>query len=151
MITSVSFDMDGTLCDFYGVPEWLSCLMNEDTYPYEVAAPLIHMATLARRIHQLQALGVKVKIISWLSKNGSDDFNEAVTATKIDWLAKHLPSVKFDEIIIVPYGTPKEIFSDGILFDDEERNRENWNKAGENMNSFNVGNILEVLKMVTEM
>ena len=34
--------------------------------------------------------------------------------------------VKFDEIIIVPYGTPKETLSTGILFDDEERNRNEW-------------------------
>lgn len=151
MITSVSFDMDGTLADFYGVPEWLSCLMDEDTYPYEVAAPLIHMSTLARRIHQLQALGVKVKIISWLSKNGSDEYNDAVTTAKINWLAKHLPSVKFDEVVIVPYGTPKEIFSDGILFDDEERNRKNWSDAGDSMWSFDVDNILGALKWIAEM
>ena len=28
------FDMDGTLCDFYGVEGWLNCLMAEDVRPY---------------------------------------------------------------------------------------------------------------------
>jgi 5'(3')-deoxyribonucleotidase len=52
-----------------------------------------------------------------------------VTAAKYAWLSKHLPSVDFDEIHVVPYGTPKQVFAhsdNDILFDDEAKNRENW-------------------------
>ena len=56
-------------------------------------------------------------------------YNDVVTASKKEWLAIHLASVHFDEITIVPYGTPKENFlhtPNDILFDDEEKNRNNW-------------------------
>jgi hypothetical protein len=62
----------------------------------------------------------------------------------MEWLAKHLPSVEWDRISIVEYGTPKENFCEtpfDILFDDEEKNRENWNGI-----AFDVDNILGILK-----
>ena len=37
------FDMDGTLCDFYGVEGWLNCLMAEDVRPYVEARPFYDM------------------------------------------------------------------------------------------------------------
>ena len=46
-------------------------------------------------------------VVSWLSKNGSEKYNNAVTETKMEWLANHMPSVKWNEIKIVEYGTPK--------------------------------------------
>jgi len=68
-------------------------------------------------------------IVSWLSKNGTPDYNARVTTAKRNYLKKHLPSVEFDEIIIVPYGTPKQNFIknvNDILFDDEKPNCDNW-------------------------
>lgn len=72
--------------------------------------------------------------------------NEAVTEVKRQWLAKHLPSVQWNRIIIVPYGTPKETYCENpldILFDDEERNRDNWTGR-----AFDVENIMEILKEI---
>jgi hypothetical protein len=92
----------------------------------------------------MQKIGFKFGIVSWLSKNGSDEYNKAVTESKKNWLKKHLPSVVWDEIKIVPYGTPKKkVVSDlnSFLFDDEERNRIEWGE-----NSFDVENILATLK-----
>lgn len=126
---AVYLDMDGTMVDFYGVPNWLDYLLNEDTTPYEVAAPRINFSLLARYIHKLQAAGVAVGIISWTSKNGSENFNKQVEAAKLEYLRRKLPSVEWDEIHIVPYGVPKYLVADmpdGILFDDEKRNREEW-------------------------
>ena len=57
---------------------------------------------------------------------GNLSHDEMVTKAKIEWLRKHLKSVEFKEIHIVPYGTPKhEVVKDknGILFDDEEGRR----------------------------
>jgi hypothetical protein len=70
-------------------------------------------------------------------------YDNAVTSAKIAWLAKYLPSVKFDNIFIVPYGTPKSTLASGILFDDEEKNRDDWGK-----NAFDVDNIIEVLRAI---
>ena len=144
MKITINFDMDGTIADLYGMKNWLECLNNEDTTPYEIAKPLLRFATLARVLNNLQKRGYNIAIISWLSKNGSAEYNEAVTEAKLEWLAKHLPSVNWDEITIIPYGTPKENYcynENDILFDDEMKNRANWlGKA------YDVNNIIEVLK-----
>ena len=143
---TINFDMDGTIADLYGVENWLEYLLNGDTTPYEVALPLVRLATLARRLNTLQRNGYNLAIISWLSKSGTEEYNKAVAEVKIEWLRKHLPSVEWDRITIVPYGTPKENFCDNpldILFDDEEKNRINWTGR-----AYDVNNILEILREI---
>lgn len=125
----VWFDMDGTIADLYGIEGWLEALRAEDTLPYEQAGTLVNMAQLAKLLHKLQAVGYGIGIISWTSKCGSDLYNGQVALTKMCWLHKHLPSVSWDEIRIVAYGTPKQTFKrydDDILFDDEANNRKTW-------------------------
>lgn len=143
MIKAIYFDMDGTIADLYGVEGWLDDLIAENVRPYAEAKPLLNLSLLARYIHKAQAKGYTVGIISWLSKCGSDAYNEAVTAVKREWLAKHLPSVEWDEIHIVKYGTPKSTCRScpGILFDDEQRNLDEWG-AG----AVIASNLLEILR-----
>ena len=144
MTRTIFFDMDGTIADLYGVENWLDFLIASDSLPYEIAKPLIRLSSLARILHRLQDEGYRVGIISWLSKNSTPEYDEKVTEAKKNWLKTHLPSVEFDEINIVPYGTAKELFAKtekDILFDDEEKNRQNW--TGE---AFGVENILEILR-----
>jgi hypothetical protein len=140
---TIWFDMDGTIADLYGVENWLPMLIASDTTPYAMAKPLVKLSTLARTLNRLQAEGYRLGVISWLSKSGTPAYNAAVTATKYAWLKKHLPSVRFDEINIVPYGMNKNIFNKGndILFDDEKPNRENWTGI-----AYDVDNIIENLK-----
>ena len=133
--------MDGTIADLYGVDGWLEMLIDSDPTPYEIARPLLRMATLARLLNRLQREGWEIGIVSWLSKSGTEAYNRAVTEAKREWLAKHLKSVRFDYIDILPYGTPKEVGRNGILFDDEERNRTNWNEI-----AYDVNEIIETLK-----
>lgn len=143
-MTTINFDMDGTIADLYGVENWLDDLIASNTRPYEIAKPLLNLSALARRLNALQRRGYRIAIISWLSKSGTAEYNEAVAKAKIDWLTTHLASVRFDEIHIVEYGTPKQNFLHNptdILFDDEERNRLAWTG-----NAYDVGNILEVLR-----
>lgn len=144
MTTTIFFDMDGTIADLYGVNNWLDYLLASDTLPYEIAKPLVKLNSLARILNRLQRNGYKIGIISWLSKNGSDEYNNAVAEVKKNWLRKHLASVKFDEIHIVNYGTPKQVFAktaNDILFDDEKLNRDNWTGK-----AFDVDEIIEILK-----
>ena len=143
---TINFDMDGTIADRYGVDNWLEYLINEDIYPYANAQPMLRLCTLARKLNALQRAGYDLAIVSWLSKSGSRAYNDAVTVAKLGWLRKHLPSVNWDRITIVPYGTPKENFCENpldVLFDDEERNRNNWTGR-----AFDVENILEILKEI---
>ena len=126
MKKEINLDMDGVLAGLYGVDNWLEDLESENTRPYRVAKPLVNMNTLAKQIHKLQATGYEVNIISWTSKSGSADYNAKVADEKKKWLRRHLRSVQFNNIHILPYGTPKENYGSGILFDDEERNRRNW-------------------------
>lgn len=144
MTTTIFFDMDGTIADLYGVENWLDYLLASDTLPYEVAKPLLRLNALARILNRLQREGYHIGIISWLSKGGTDEYNNAVAEVKRDWLKKHLASVSFDEIHIVKHGTPKQMFAktaNDILFDDEKPNRDNWTGK-----AFDVDAILEILK-----
>jgi hypothetical protein len=145
MKKKIYLDMDGTICDLYGVDEWLFKLQHEDASPYIEAKPLVNFSHLARVIHKLQSAGFTVGIISWLSKNGSTKYNVEVAKAKMEYLTKHLKSVRFDEIHIVAYGTPKCLFAPDhcYLFDDEEKNRLQWNGT-----AFDEKNLLEMLHLL---
>ena len=145
---TIYLDLDGTVIDFYGVPNWLECLEAQDSTPYRVAKPLVPLSTLARYLNRLQARGYNIGIISWLSKSGTDKFNAEVAEVKREWLAKHLPSVKWDEIHIVPYGVPKSTCAtcpNAILFDDEQRNLNEWTASTYNM-AYNADLLMEILR-----
>lgn len=138
---TIWFDMDGTIANLYGVQGWLEKLMNEDATPYAEAEPLLRLAGLARVLNRLQREGYKLGIVSWLAKGATAKYNEAVTEAKIEWLKVHLKSVRFDYIDIIEYGTPKHIGRNGILFDDEEKNRKEWGEG-----AYDVQNIIETLR-----
>lgn len=142
----INFDLDGTIANLYEVENWLEYLIAEDTTPYRVAKPLVRFATLARRLNTLKAEGYEIAVITWLAKGATEEYNRAVAETKKAWLKKHLPTVEWNEIIIVPYGTPKENFCHNpldVLFDDEEHNRVNWTGR-----AYGVENILETLRNI---
>ena len=144
---TIFFNMDGTIADLYGVTNWLDYLMEENTFPYEMAKPLLRLSALAKILNRLQREGFRIGIISWLCKCGTDEYNKKVTAAKEKWLKTHLKSVKFDEINIVKYGTNKDNFrhtDKDLLFDDEEKNRKNW--GGQ---AYDVHNILKNLKGIS--
>lgn len=141
MKKEIWFDMDGTIADLYGVDGWLDMLLNENAKPYEIAKPLVNMRELAKVLNRLIEKGWEIGVISWLAKNGTNDYNKKVATAKMKWLAKYLKSVKFAKIDIVEYGTPKQINRNGILFDDEKQNRENWLGI-----AYNVENIIQVLR-----
>lgn len=141
MIKEIWFDMDGTIADLYGVENWLPKLIAEDETPYKTAKPLVNMQVLARTLNNLRHNGYTINIVSWLSKGGSESYNERVTTAKKNWLKSHLKSVEFSKIDIIEYGIPKENGRNGILFDDEEQNRKNWNGI-----AYSAENILETLR-----
>ena len=144
---AVYFDMDGTIADLYGVEGWLDSLIAEQTKPYREAKSLVNMRKLSYELNRLQRAGYHIGIITWLPKNSSDEYAEKVALAKRKWLERHLGSVAWNEICIARYGTPKnEVveYPNGVLFDDEERNRKEW-MLGDGL-AFNVNTIIETLK-----
>jgi len=142
MKKEIWFDMDGTIANLYAVEGWLDYLINEDVFPYAEAATMLNFSLFARLLNKLQAGGWKIGIISWTSKKGSEEYNLAVELVKRAWLARHLPSVEWDEIKVVRYGTNKYIeCGGGILFDDEEGNRNSWKDE-----AYEPSQIIEILK-----
>ena len=131
MIKEIWFDMDGTIADLYGVNGWLDDIKNERADAYENA----------RLLNRLLRQGYEVGIVSWTARDSSEEYAKIVEEAKRQWLSKHLASVHFSHIDIIAYGTPKQIGRNGILFDDEEKNRTSWNGI-----AYDVDNILEILR-----
>lgn len=143
------FDMDGTIADLYAVEGWLSDLRAFSSRPYAEARPMMNFSALARQLNAAQRHGARLVIISWSSKESNEDFDAAVRKAKMDWLNSHLPSVEWDVIHVVPYGTNKAevcgvMGEDFILFDDEPRNRDQWEEF--DGLAFNPSDIAAILR-----
>lgn len=141
----IYFDMDGTIADLYSIKNWVDRLESYDSSVYEEAAPLVNSRKLAQLLNKLQKNGYKIGVISWNSKCGDKNYHKAVRQAKKRWLNKYLPSVIWDEIHIIKYGAPKHFNckdNSGLLFDDNIKVRELWNKRGK---AFTERDILEVL------
>lgn len=148
-MVTLSLDMDGVIADFYHVPQWLDYLNAEETTPYITAKPLVNTAIFAYLLNRLQKNGYQLQIISWTSKNATKDFHQKITIAKEQWLKYYFPSVVWDLIQILPYGTPKEKYCysvNDILIDDEYNNRQKWQGV-----AYDEKNILEILqKLLTK-
>ena len=139
------FDMDGTIADLYGVADWLPALIARETRPYEIAKGIGNLALIARLLNKVQANGHEIGIISWTAKVEDPAYDKRVENAKREWLHKHLPSVTWNTIKVVKYGTDKRTATGGgILFDDEEPNRTNWGHG-----AHTPADIVEVLKTLT--
>ena len=144
-MTRIWFDMDGTIADFYGVDGWLESIKAGETRPYDMAKGLGNTAYIARLLNKAQASGCEIGIISWTAKVDNPAYHKAVETAKRVWLGKHFPSVKWNTIKVVAYGTDKKTATGGgILFDDEEGNRKAWGE-----NAYEPADIIEVLKGLT--
>ena len=148
-IKMICFDMDGTIADLYAVENWLPMLRAFDPTPYEVAEPMWDMAELASLLTQCQSIGIEIRIITWLSKESTPEYDRAVREAKRDWLEAQ--GVPFDHFHGVKYGATKadsirKYLGEGetaILFDDNAKVREGWH-MGEAIDPTET-NILEVL------
>lgn len=147
----ICFDMDGTLTDLYGVPNWLEKLRAENPSPYLEAEPLWDMDRLRSIMNRLLDEGWEIRIISWLSKNSSEDYKRKVRIAKLCWLASY--NLPIDRCHLVAYGTTKadcvrRIAENAILVDDDRKVREGWH-LGETINPLD-GDLLERLEGLLE-
>lgn len=114
------FDMDGVLANFHKEP-----------YSFEKAIDRNWIANLdpfvenVHTVRNLIAKGEKVYILSKAAR-------ETSKMGKLDWLARYIPEMPMENIIIL-VGNGKKvdyIQEDGILVDDDMKNIRPWIKAG---------------------
>lgn len=145
MIKMLVFDMDGTIADLYGVDGWLDDLRTEKTRPYVEAKPLYDMDELVEILKTLQLMGWEIAVTTWLAKNATKAYNQAVTKVKKEWLTKY--NFPYDEIHCVKYGTTKANCTRKkggfqIIFDDNEKIRKGWTLGA----SVDAKNMMDFLK-----
>lgn len=131
MSKMICFDMDGTIADLYGVPNWLEYLMAENAYPYLVAEPLCDMRALREVLIALQKQGWEIRIITWLAKDSRPEYKNKVREAKKIWLDRY--NFPMDGCHMVAYGTTKadcvrRYYDDQpmILVDDNAEVRNGW-------------------------
>lgn len=153
MAKMICFDMDGTIADLYGVNGWLEKLRNEDPTPYMNAAPMWDMAKLRDVLLRLSEIGWEIRVISWLSKGASPEYNKEVRQAKREWLRRH--NFPMDKAHFVAYGTTKansvRKAANGeicILVDDNSKVREGWT-LGETINPLEIDDLPAYLMKYT--
>lgn len=126
MNITVIFDMDGTIADLYAVEGWLEMLRAFDPTPYLAACPMVE--GLAEAISFLRDNAITTKVVSWLSKESTPEYNAEVRKAKREWISEQ--GLDFGSIRLVPYGTEKAYYRDkdniNILIDDNADVRESF-------------------------
>lgn len=150
MCKAIYFDMDQTIADLAGVPNWLDMLRAEDVTPYQIAAPMYNMRVLNTILEEIAAQGITIGVISWLAMDSTKEYDKQVRKAKKDWLAKYLPTAT--EIHIIKYGYSKKKaakIKDSILIDDNAGVRAAW--RGETIDATEniIINLLNVLEEVS--
>ena len=149
-VKMICFDMDGTIADLYGVPNWLQGLRSFNPTPYEQAEPMWDMEELNAVLKMLQTQGIEIRIISWLSKETNRRYDEQVRQAKRNWLKNQ--NFVYNNVHLVKYGTTKancirKYLAENelaILIDDNEQVRNGWT-LGETIDP-TKDNIIEILK-----
>lgn len=142
----ICFDMDGTIADLYAVENWLDKLRAEDASPYKDACPMWDMMELNEALMLLEKEGWEVRVISWLSKDSTEEYKKAVRKAKEEWLTRYnFPAQKCH---FVQYGATKansvrKVADYAILIDDNEKVRKGWS-LGDTINP-TTENIVDIL------
>ena len=153
-VKMVCFDMDGTIANLYAVEGWLPMLRSENPTPYRMAEPMWDMAELTEVLLAVMAVGIEIRIVTWLSKDSSEEYKDEVRLAKREWLAEQ--NFPFDHFHGVQYGATKadsvrRYLNEGetaILIDDNDRVREGWT-LGETINPTNT-DIIEALRALLD-
>jgi hypothetical protein len=136
----ICLDLDGTLFDLYGKSNWLDLLTTETAGAFEGEfLPEIDVPKLYRLARLLNALKVKIDVVTWLPMDCSKEYGAICTAEKEKWVRTNLPFV--DKIYCIDYGIPKQTIGKKAqtmyLIDDNEKVCADWQTAKQRK-AFNV-------------
>lgn len=148
---TITFDMDGTIANLYGVKNWLDFLLVGDETPYREAEIMYDPSELIGILYQLKEIGYQLIVVSWLAKNSTKEYDTKVRQAKREWLKEYELYNLFDHVRIAPYGTNKSTITkryshNAILVDDEQKNLNDW-KLGGTINA-NENIIAELKKLL---
>lgn len=120
---NVYLDMDGTIADLYGQPNWLEMLTAEADGAFINCDPLTDEKTL---FDLFPADRYEIKVLSMTPKNATAEYCERVKAEKNAWLDRHFP--KIQKRFYLPYGNNKNLKNakHAILIDDNKTIRDNF-------------------------
>ena len=108
---------------------WLD-IEAQRTRPYEVARCLYNVYELFEILVELREVGYKIGIISWSSKAHDKTFDKRVANVKNEWLYMHCLDIVIDKVLVTAHGIKKadtcRPYGYGVLVDDEEKNRKDW-------------------------
>ena len=114
------FDMDGVLADFHKnyTARW-------QALSYNYIATLDPFMDNVNLVRSLIADGNRCYILSKAA-------NDEAKAGKIDWLARYIPEMSAENVIVIVGSGKKSdyIREEGILVDDDVKNTRQWEKAG---------------------
>ena len=131
-MSTIWFDLDGTLYDLYNQPSWLEMLNNENGEVYSCGNSLVNVTDFTNAVKALKKQGYKFGVITWLSRDCSRKYGNSIRYHKLKWLDKTFPNL-FDVVHIVKYGTDKSKFAtseNDILFDDDANVCCEWLNSG---------------------
>lgn len=123
----LNFDLDGTLVDTYSVNNWLGMIKAESIELFKIAEPM--RKSSYAWIQRYSEAGGAVNIITKTPAGASREYAERVARAKMAWIEEHL-KIKFDNVFIIDYYAHKNEYSKGLLFDDSEAERADWQKSG---------------------
>lgn len=101
----IYFDLDGTLYDLYGLPNWLDKLRSETPGAFLESFPLFG-EDFYKIVSKLLAKGVKFGVITWLPMGASEEYEEICAAEKKEWCKNYLPFI--ETFAAQTYGVPKQ-------------------------------------------
>jgi len=105
MSIKIYFDLDGTVYDLYGVPNWLEKLYTEDVSVYSEGGSLF-ANDFYKVASALMRYGVRFGVITWGSMTATPEFAEQTRKVKLYWVQENLPFV--ETFVYQEYGTPKQ-------------------------------------------
>lgn len=146
----IYLDLDGTVFDLYGQPDWLERILAEDETVFATGKPLYDKDELASTIADLQRKGYEVGVITWLPKDATAEYEKRCAQVKREWVREYLPMV--NDFNAVSYGTPKQQFAKRaetiILVDDDDRVRAMWDTPKQRKSFDAKKNVLDFLRQL---